>query len=152
MRFAGCPPFGPAGYCVALVSQENVEIVKRAIRAWNERDWDAYPALAHPDFEYQGLAEWPGLPGESFRGLEELRHRLTTIDSELDDFRNEPLELIDAGERVVVVSTISGIGRRSGAPVRFEEAFVYTLRDRRVARVEACGTREQALEVAGLAG
>ena len=134
------------------MSQENVEIVTRAIRAWNERDFDAYPALAHPDAEYHGLAEWPGLPGEgrTFRGLEGLRSRLTRIDAEFDRFRNEPLELIDAGERVVVVFEMSAIGRQSRVPVRFTDAAVWTIKDGRIASVEICRTRERALEIAGL--
>lgn len=33
------------------MSEENVELVKRAIRLWNERDFDAMRAFAHPDFE-----------------------------------------------------------------------------------------------------
>jgi ketosteroid isomerase-like protein len=126
----------------------NVEIVERAMRAFAERDYGALESLFHAEFEYQGLADWPG-ESRDYGGLEEFRRRMTLIDDEFDAFRNEPLEYVDAGERIVVVTEISGIGRRSGAPVRFREAFVFTIGDGRIARMEACGSRERALELAG---
>lgn len=46
------------------------------------------------------------------RGFEEGQRRQTRMESEPEEFRNEPRELIDAGERVVVVAEISAIGKQ----------------------------------------
>jgi ketosteroid isomerase-like protein len=131
------------------MSQENVEIVKRSIQAFNERDLDTWLALSHPDFEYHGLADWP-VRSRVFRGREGIERVLTQTDDEFDEFRQEPLELIDAGDRVAVVFEISAIGKQSRAPVRFTDAAVWTISDGLITRCQICGTREKALETVGL--
>jgi len=128
---------------------ENVEIVKRAVQAWNERDETAMGALFHPDFEYHGLDEWPGLH-RVFRGREEALPRQSELAAELDDFRSEPVEMIDAGARIVCILELTGIGKQSRIPVRFTEVSVVTIRDRRIVRIDVCDTRERALELSGL--
>jgi ketosteroid isomerase-like protein len=131
------------------MSQENVDLVKRIIHAWNERDLKTMRTLAHPDAEYHGLAEWPGQP-RVIRGQKELARRDTRVDESFDEFRQEPLEFMDAGDRVVVVFEITAVGKQSGAPVRFTDAAVYTISDGLITRIEICGTREKALEAVGL--
>ncbi len=131
------------------MSQENVELVKRSIQAYNARDLDALRALSHPDVEYHGLADWPDRP-LVFRGHEGIERFVTQTDDDFDEFRQEPQEFIDAGDRVVIVFEITAIGKQSRAPVRFTDAFVTTISDGLIARVQVCGTREKALEVAGL--
>ena len=126
-----------------------MEIVKRALHAWDERDQNTMDTLFHPDFEYHGLAEWPGLQRVD-RGRGEPLPRQSGLDADLDEFRAEPLEVLDAGERVVCILEMTAIGKQSRVPVRFTEASVVTIRDRRIARIEVCGTRERALEVSGL--
>lgn len=105
--------------------------------------------LLHPEFEYHGLADWPGVPRVT-RGREQARQRQAAEDAELEEYRAEPLELIDAGRQVVVVVEVSATGRQSRAPVRFTDALVVTVRDGRIARVEAHGAKEKALDAAGL--
>jgi ketosteroid isomerase-like protein len=38
------------------MSQENVEIVRRAYDAWNREDLDAFLSIVHPDAEWSGPA------------------------------------------------------------------------------------------------
>ena len=91
------------------MSQENVELVKRAVQAINDRDVETLRTLDHLDAEIHGLADWPDSL-RVFRAHDELERALTRTESEFDDFRPEPLELIDAGDRVVVVIEITAIG------------------------------------------
>jgi ketosteroid isomerase-like protein len=55
-----------------------------------------------------------------------------------------------SGDRVFLVATHGGRGRASGAPVEGETAYVYTVRDGKISRVELCADRDEALEAAGL--
>ena len=55
-----------------------------------------------------------------------------------------------SGDRVFLVATHGGRGRASGAPVEGETAYVYTLREGKVCRVELFSDRGKALEAAGL--
>lgn len=65
--------------------------------------------------------------------------------------RLEPLEFIDAGDRVVVFSRLVGKGRGGGVGVERFSAQIATLRNGRLVRWEIGYTdREAALEAAGL--
>lgn len=64
----------------------------------------------------------------------------------------EVLELVDTGDHVVSWVRISGRGATSGVPAEFHVAFVWTLRDRLIVRVQETQDRAEALEAAGLRG
>jgi ketosteroid isomerase-like protein len=131
------------------MSAENLELVERFFEAWNERDYDALELLVHDDMEFHGLVEQADRPRVT-RSLEEYRRRTELADAELERFRLRPQELVDAGDRVAVVFEMTGTGKRSRVPIGFTDAAVVTVVDGRVARVDVCGTRERALETAGL--
>ena len=59
-------------------------------------------------------------------------------------------ELIDAGERVVALATLSGRTRRDGVDVQQPAAAVLTVLDGRITRVEFHLDRREALAAAGL--
>ena len=67
-----------------------------------------------------------------------------------DDFRGEVIELIDAGDDVIVVMRIGGRAKLSGVETDLALAAIYTIRDGKIARGREYWTREQALEAAGL--
>jgi ketosteroid isomerase-like protein len=68
-----------------------------------------------------------------------------------DNFKNEPVELLEAGEdQVVAVHRVSGTAKQSGIETEMTYAAVYTIRDRRVVRAREYLARDQALEAAGL--
>jgi ketosteroid isomerase-like protein len=62
----------------------------------------------------------------------------------------EPLEFIDAGEQVIAVVGYRGQGRISGAPMDVPVAWVYDLREGKIARARAFISKQQALEAARL--
>jgi ketosteroid isomerase-like protein len=65
-------------------------------------------------------------------------------------FRPEPIEFIDAGERVVVEVRSPGPGRVSGIEIERVTTQVITLREGKVVRFETFAERQPALEAAGL--
>jgi ketosteroid isomerase-like protein len=68
-----------------------------------------------------------------------------------DDFRAEPLELIEAGEdKVIAVVRISGRAKLSGVETDLTYAELWTLRDGKIARGRQYFTREEALKAARL--
>ena len=68
-----------------------------------------------------------------------------------DDFKVEPMELIDAGEdQIIAVGRISGRAKLSGVETDLTSAALYTIRDGKIARGREYWTKEQALEAAGL--
>ena len=67
-----------------------------------------------------------------------------------ESIEDECEELIDGGDHVVSVVNSRGRGRASGVEVELTHAAVWTIGQGKVVRVAWFGTREQALEAAGL--
>ena len=72
------------------------------------------------------------------------------IDEVWEDFRLEPLEFIDAGDKVVVSHLIHGSGKGSGVDVELPSTSVYTLRGSKVIESRMYRDHAEALEAAGL--
>jgi ketosteroid isomerase-like protein len=65
------------------------------------------------------------------------------------DFAFEVEELIDAGDSVVMVLRQVGRGKGSEASVEMKMAWLYTVQDGRIVRVNMFADREEALAAAG---
>jgi uncharacterized protein len=130
------------------MSQENVQIVRRAIEAYGREGLDGTLRYYHPEIEWTSTGGYiePG----TYRGHEGLRRYMGSMEGEFDGLRIEPVELIDAGEQVVSSVRISGRGRASGAPVELTLISVGSVRDGMVHRVRNYPDMAAALEAAGL--
>lgn len=129
------------------MSDENVEIARRAIEAWNAGDMDALRELYDPEAIYRSPSDWvdagPYLGRDAImRQFEELR--AIWPDNNFFDH----VELVDAGERVVARVDFHGDTR--GLPLTTEMAWLYTMRQGLIVSLEIFRTREEALAAAGL--
>jgi hypothetical protein len=79
------------------MSQENVEIVKASVEAWNAADMDAL-GRAHPEIVIDATRRV--INPTTYVGIEGLRRMLADMEEIWEEFRVEPLELIDCGDRV----------------------------------------------------
>ena len=66
-----------------------------------------------------------------------------------DEFLIDPLEFHEAGEQVVVIQR--NIARMRGMEVDGMSSVLFTLQDRRIARMEVFASRDGALEAASAA-
>jgi ketosteroid isomerase-like protein len=131
------------------MSQENVEIVRRAYEAMNNREFSRTPEFLDPDVEFDLSRNI--LNPDVYRGYAGLERLVGVIEDVWGDFHIEPQELIDAGDCVVARLRVSGKGRGSGVETEMHVFNVWTLRQGKVVRL-AGGYREraEALEAAGL--
>ena len=106
------------------MSQENVEVVKRAAALWNAGDRDGAFALYHPDVEYRDLRQVPDLP-EVLHGLSGIRRVAALWTGVYDEFRPEVYEYIDADPWVVCDTHWHAKSKGSDHPtkVRFADAY-----------------------------
>ena len=130
------------------MSQHNVEIVRRAIDAFNSGGIDAALEFLDPQIEWTttGIFLEPG----TYRGHEGAVRYMGALATELEDLHNEPEELIDAGEQVVVPMRLTARGKQSGAPVEYTGTLVYVVRGGKITRIRNYTERAKALEAAGL--
>jgi ketosteroid isomerase-like protein len=128
------------------MSQENVEIVRRAVDAFNAGDRDRLLSLVDPEVEYRSAVEQ-----KIYRGHAGLVRYREDVDAVLEDFHTEDDRFLDAGsDRVVHLYRIVGRGAGSGVPVSRDIAALWQLRDGRLVEGQVYLDQRQALEAAGL--
>jgi ketosteroid isomerase-like protein len=129
------------------MSQENVDVVRRAIDAYNRRDLQAMKAEAHPDVEVDWSAS-RGLEAGVYRGFEETDAFYENW-FDMFEIRLEPERLIESGDRVLVPNTALTRGR-DGIETVARSCIVYELRGGKIARICLYQETRDALEAAGL--
>jgi ketosteroid isomerase-like protein len=133
------------------MSEENVELVHRAIDAFNRRDADAFIALLHPEVEWEeGGDVLPGLRG-SYHGRAEVRKWYEQLLEPWESFHVHVEEITDASDgRVFLAFLDTARGRGSGAETVLRGWQVTWHADSAVIRRQVFWTRAEALEAAGL--
>lgn len=131
------------------MSQENVEIAKRVMDAYNRRDVDAYVDCATPDFElvpvFVGAVE-----GGSYQGREGIERVFEATRDTWDDYRIVADEFRDLGDRVLLVGRAEGRGRSSGVSVDAPFGSVVDFRGGKISRIRSYLDHGEALRAAGL--
>ena len=128
--------------------------VQVALEAYNRRDPDAVVIGLHPEFEYHPGREWveAGLVEPCYRGREGYRKYVeTTTEVWGGEIHLKPMELIDLGERFVVLAEVVMRGQASGVPLTEAYAVVSTLKNGEVIHVQEYFDHAEALEAVGLA-
>jgi ketosteroid isomerase-like protein len=124
------------------MSQENVEVFKRGVEAWNGDNLDAFIDLVDPEIEWFALMEvYRGHAGvrrawESFKGDMQLKVRF-------DDIR-------DLGESVLALGEMETTGQTTGLDFTTEMAQLFTYRGGKAVRTRDFPSHAEALEAAGL--
>jgi len=153
------------------MSQENVELVRRVFEAL-ERSMDAYrndprslitsmeagdlPSEINESLSFLGPdAEWhpPREDPDSTpkRGREAIVAYLEQWLDVWEDWRTEPEELLDAGDKVIACVRSTGKGRLSGIQFEpYESAHVITIDKGRIVQVQSFYDRREALAAAGV--
>jgi ketosteroid isomerase-like protein len=131
------------------MSRENVEIVKKFTRLFEEGGRDEWREYFDPDVVWDTSASKMPAAGV-YRGHEGVERFFRDWLATWRDYEIATREYIDAGDAVVVVFRQGGTGRSSG--VRTERDFfgVYDLRESKVVRFRQFESRGEAIEAAGL--
>ena len=130
------------------MSQENVEIVRDTIAAFNRGGVEAALEYFDPDIEWLGPPEW--LEDRLYEGHDGIRKIAAVWTENFDEYRLDVEKAIDAGDHVVALvyqrARIKGTGDRIEQPIGYD----WEVRDGKGARVQVYFTWEEALEAAGL--
>src|SRR5215216_6356076 len=130
------------------MSQENVELVKRAIDAYNRRDFDAMRRMNNPDVQLDWSAS-RGLEAGVYEGPEEVLAFYRGFLEMFDEVEIEPDRFIDVGDSVVVPNTARMRGR-DGIETIARSALVFELRNGLIARIRLYQETQEALDSVGL--
>jgi ketosteroid isomerase-like protein len=131
------------------MSQEDVEVVRSALTAANRGDREAALRFVHPAIVIDATRR--AVNPTTYVGVEGVRRWFAERSEVWEDFRLEPVELIDAHDRVLVIGRLVGKGKASGAMVGQPVRGLWTVRHGRIVRGEiGYAHRREALEAAGL--
>jgi ketosteroid isomerase-like protein len=132
------------------MSQENVEILRRAYDAFNRGDLDMLASEFYdPQVEWQTSREDPD--AATHRGREAVRRYFDQWLESFEGLHADVEQYIDArNDRVFTWVRWTVRGRESGIDTEWWLAIVSTLRGGRILRVEEYFDRAEGLEAAGL--
>jgi ketosteroid isomerase-like protein len=130
------------------MSGENIEIVRRAYEAVARNDFDAAYLCLHPEIEFHTYAKSPG--AGVYCGPVAVRKYNEDLFAPFESVRFEIDEIVDAGRRVVVLSTQHAVPKGGEQAMEVRIAEVWTVRDGLLAERHSYPTRADALEAAGL--
>jgi ketosteroid isomerase-like protein len=115
------------------MSQENLEVMRRANALFNAGDWDALIELYHPHVELRDLQHPPDAP-EVFRGPEALHLALTTWTEVYDEFEADVYEYVDADPWVICDTRWHGKVRSSDVPIDLRVADAHEVKNGKIVR------------------
>jgi ketosteroid isomerase-like protein len=116
------------------MSQENVEIVRRANTLANAGERESVLALLDPHAEWCDLAHAPDTP-DVVRGIDAIRSIWQQWTIAFDEFGADVYEYIDAHPWVVCDVRWHGKGRGSGLSIDLRQADAYELQHGKIVRV-----------------
>ncbi len=133
------------------MSQDNVEVVRRALEAHHssnlEARIEALLDLWDPSCEYTSVMA--ALELATYHGHDGMRRYLGDLAARWAEWRTEPEEIFELdSETVFATIRFSAVGKDSGVPVEAQLASVLELRNRKLVRARTYPSREEALEAA----
>ncbi len=136
------------------MSQENVELARAALAAFAEVDEGLVdPQRLDEFFARDAVTTFSGFMQEelTLRGTRAFLEFRATWMEPYDDWSYEPKKILDAGANQVVVTLYQrGKPHGSNSWVEMHYGLVYTVEAGLISRGDFYGTREEALEAAGL--
>jgi ketosteroid isomerase-like protein len=130
------------------MSQENVEIVRRAYECLNERDADCFADLCAEDFSMD-MTERVFNP-DTYEGRAGIARFLSDVSEAWEDYRWEIEDARVAGDQVVAMVHCTGLSRVGAPGVDWHVAWRWELKEGKVVSLRFHREREKALEAAGL--
>ena len=131
------------------MSEENVDLMRRAVDAYNRGDLDGAVADVAPEVEFFPSGALPGWT-EKLHGPDEYKGFLGWVAEEFSDPHAEATEIRDAGDQLLLELTLSGRGRLSGVQASWTLWHVWTMKDGKFVQGRAFSSKAEALEAAGL--
>lgn len=132
------------------MSNENIEVVRRANAAFNSGDATASLDVWAPDAELRDLGNAPD-QARIVKGREGIQKVGELWGAAFDEFSADIDEYIDGDDFVICSVRWHGQGKASGASIDLHQFDVYELRGGQIVRgVLGFRTRQEALEAAGL--
>jgi ketosteroid isomerase-like protein len=130
------------------MSQENVEVLRTVIEAFNRRDGRRFGAFLAEDAEIVPIRA--AVEGTTYRGRDAASLYCAAVNESWEGLRWEIAEVRDGDNWVLALGRIRGRGRGSGVDIDTQGGWLATFSGGVITRFQTFPERGQALEAAGL--
>ena len=131
------------------MTPENVETVRKAIEAWNQREADLLLSYAAPEIEW--IPAGPAAVERAvYRGHEEVANAYAAVWDTWELFHFEGSQVRDLGDSVLWLGWVKMRGSASHVELDQEFAAHWVLRDGKLIRIQAFLSWREGLEAVGL--
>jgi len=130
------------------MSQENVEVVRKAYEAFARAGSDAVLPFLDPELEWHDLPDQP--EAAVHHGREGFLQAMKDFTEPFAEFTVSVEELRDLGDHVLALLYVRGRGLGSGADFTQKVATLWTLRGNKAIQARTFNDPAKALEAAGL--
>src|SRR5438034_486554 len=130
------------------MSQENVEIMRAVMEAFNRRDGEGFGALLDNDAEIVPVRA--ALEGTVYRGPDAGNQYCAAVDESWENLGWEVEEIRDGDDWVLALGRIRGEGRDSGVAIDARAGWVARFHDGLISTFRTYPDRADALEDVGL--
>jgi ketosteroid isomerase-like protein len=131
------------------MSEENVETLRAALAAFNERDAGALAALLTPDVEIVPIRAALET-GAAYTGPNAATEWIAAVDASWENLIASVREWRDDRDAVVALGRLRGRGRESGVDIDADAVAVARFRDGRIRRLRIYTSVAEGLAAAGL--
>jgi ketosteroid isomerase-like protein len=132
------------------MSEENVEIVRRAVEAFNERGLSSEKSLSFFDADVT-FEEPPEQPAPRVaRGRDSAAEMFRQFDEAWEEHRSVPEEIRGIDDQRVLMLSIEQFRGRDGIEIDQPCGTLFTFTDGKITRMQSFWERENAFEAAGL--
>jgi ketosteroid isomerase-like protein len=128
------------------VSEQDVDVARRALEAFNRRDFDVLVELITPDIEW-----YPAMPGavkDGYIGRAGVEAYLGEVRNTWKDYRARSSVFSERPGGVLVLGRAEGQGRDAGVKVDSPLGMVIDFRDGRISRVRSYLDHDEASHAA----
>jgi ketosteroid isomerase-like protein len=131
------------------MSSSHVDRVRAGTGAFNRGEYDGALDMLAADFTWDTTKAVPD--GRTYCGREEIKAYWLDVADRWDSLRIEADEWIDAGDRVVMLGRLVGVGSGSGVPVEGPWNQVWSFEGGALVRCENYVDPDEALSAGGVA-
>jgi ketosteroid isomerase-like protein len=131
------------------MSEERVEVVRRILRAFGDRDTDSASEYLEPDVEWEPATP-AALEGAVHRGREKVLEAAASLWELWEVFRFEEAEVRDHGDSILWLGYVLIKGSGSKVELRQEFAVHFEMEGKRIRRARARLSWDEGFEAAGL--
>ena len=124
------------------MSGENLELVRAAYEAFQRGDFEGASSYVHPEIEFHTYVNAP--EAGVYRGKDAVQSYNEGLFAQFESFRIDIEELVDAGDRVIAVTTQHAVPRGGHAEIEVHMVEVWTVRDQLLAERRSYSSKDEA--------